>query len=373
MEALLPDEPAFPLALATAFSVFVKYAVGLWGYSGHATPPLYGDYEAQRHWMEITVNLPLHRWYRYDLPYWGLDYPPLTAYVSWCFGHLAKLLCPNMVELDTSRGIETPESRLFMRGSVLLSDLLIYVPSVVLLASLIRHPMYSTNNSLQTAVKLTLLLLTPSMILIDHGHFQYNCVSIGLSLLGAYFLLQKKDFVGSILFCCGLNFKQMILYYAPVFVFVLLRKCFRQENSSFITYFTYLGLVVILTFGILWSPFCIFHSNHETCTEALLQVFHRIFPFNRGIFEDKVANLWYVASVVFDYRTVFTIEVMAKMSLALTLLMLSPIGFNLLVRRITPLRFSLALTNSALVRLHGFRVLATQMFIGVLPSIFPSA
>lgn len=50
------------------------------------TPPMYGDYEAQRHWMELTLHLPVRQWYWYDLPYWGLDYPPLTAYVSWLCG-----------------------------------------------------------------------------------------------------------------------------------------------------------------------------------------------------------------------------------------------------------------------------------------------
>ncbi|CAG8524208.1 3722_t:CDS:2 [Acaulospora colombiana] len=51
--------------------------------SGYNTPPMYGDYEAQRHWMEITLHIPISQWYYYDLEWWGLDYPPLTAYVSW--------------------------------------------------------------------------------------------------------------------------------------------------------------------------------------------------------------------------------------------------------------------------------------------------
>lgn len=29
---------------------------------GYATPPMYGDYEAQRHWMEITYHLPVNQW-----------------------------------------------------------------------------------------------------------------------------------------------------------------------------------------------------------------------------------------------------------------------------------------------------------------------
>ena len=44
---------------------------------------MHGDFEAQRHWMEIAVNLPPSQWYingtHNDLQYWGLDYPPLTC------------------------------------------------------------------------------------------------------------------------------------------------------------------------------------------------------------------------------------------------------------------------------------------------------
>lgn len=345
------SEDHLMLALATVFSIFVKYAVGLWGYSGYDTPPMYGDYEAQRHWMEVTVNLPVHLWYRYDLQYWGLDYPPLTAYFSWIFGYLARILCPTMVEFNTSRGIETPDSRLFMRASVIILELLIYAPSILFLLSSIPNK-YLTQQPLHKAMMYSICILTPSMILIDHGHFQYNCVSIGFSLLGAYFILQNYDILGSVFFCCGLNFKQMTLYYAPVFFFALLRKCFTHVASSSIAHFIRLGLTVIATFGLLWSPFCIFHGSNETCLEALSQVLYRIFPFNRGIFEDKVANLWYVTSVVFDYRTMFTNEQMANMSLLLTLLMLSPIAFDLIVRRISSTRFILALTNSALVSLN---------------------
>lgn len=53
---------------------------------GCNTPPLFGDYEAQRHWMELTIHLPTNQWYTYDLQWWGLDYPPLTAFHSWLCG-----------------------------------------------------------------------------------------------------------------------------------------------------------------------------------------------------------------------------------------------------------------------------------------------
>ena len=55
---------------------------------GEGIPPMFGDYEAQRHWMELTNHLPTRQWYTYDLQYWGLDYPPLTAYHSWLCGNM---------------------------------------------------------------------------------------------------------------------------------------------------------------------------------------------------------------------------------------------------------------------------------------------
>ena len=50
----------FALLVAAA----VRHFVSLHPHSGQATPPMYGDYEAQRHWMEVTWQLPVGDWYR---------------------------------------------------------------------------------------------------------------------------------------------------------------------------------------------------------------------------------------------------------------------------------------------------------------------
>eukprot|EP00958_Prasinococcus_capsulatus_P004354 scaffold401_cov399-Prasinococcus_capsulatus_cf.AAC.38 len=72
---------------------------------------MYGDYEAQRHWMELTINLPAREWYaggpHNDLQYWGLDYPPLTALQSMLCGYAIASLEPEAMELDTSHGMAT--------------------------------------------------------------------------------------------------------------------------------------------------------------------------------------------------------------------------------------------------------------------------
>ena len=93
-------------------AVLFRSCVSLHGYSGEGVPPMYGDYEAQRHWMEVTVNLPPRAWYVHgadnDLQYWGLDYPPLSAYLSWLLGLVARWCgLPELVALHDSRGHES--------------------------------------------------------------------------------------------------------------------------------------------------------------------------------------------------------------------------------------------------------------------------
>lgn len=142
---------------AAAVAFLVRGAVGLGSYSGERTPPMFGDYEAQRHWMEvggiwhhetnrgtydlyiidklsikyfvatryqqITFHTTTREWYvdgpRNELRYWGLDYPPLTAYHAQACGATAHRIDPSWVALGRSRGIESASSKLFMRSTVL--------------------------------------------------------------------------------------------------------------------------------------------------------------------------------------------------------------------------------------------------------------
>ena len=156
----------------------VRAMLSIHPHSGQATPPMYGDYEAQRHWQEITVNLPMSEWYfdtkDNNLTYWGLDYPPVTAYHSWMLGKMAEVINPSFVKLNESRGIETPPHKNFMRCTVLLSDLFILAPAAVWFGRAAHLNGFSVDtDSLQRSLLTTSLIITyPGLILIDNGHFQ---------------------------------------------------------------------------------------------------------------------------------------------------------------------------------------------------------
>lgn len=343
-------------AAAWTVSLMVRALVSLWDYSGKASPPMFGDYEAQRHWMEITVNLPINDWYRpcadNDLLYWGLDYPPLTAYTSFIFGSVARYLVPELVALHDSRGYESVETKLFMRMTVMVADAVLFMPVMILLSQQLvtaigsrqRFTASSSSSSSfcvtlspgQLFLYVTTCLLVPGLLLIDHGHFQYNSVCLGFSLLALMLVsddsrhtpvLSTRDIVGSICFCLALNFKQMSLYYAPVFFVHLLRKSLTGASLYMgARRVCQLGCTVLLSFSALWLPLCYSYSidGFSSCAATLSQVLHRQFPFSRGIFEDKVANIWYALSVVVDFRQVLDQSQLVLCSLALTLLLLLP-------------------------------------------------
>lgn len=364
-------------------AVAVRSMLSLGGHSGHGQPPMFGDFEAQRHWLEVTFHLPIEDWYRHtpqnDLQYWGLDYPPLTAYVSWLFAFLANTVYPPVIAWTASRGIETIESKFFMRCTVILCDMVVFIPvAIYAMQNVLAHfstascdqchsaggtSSKSTNTAYQSTMYLS-ILLCPGLLLIDHGHFQYNGVCLGFAIASAFFLTQPRpnlsatalfavnynDILASIFFCLSLNFKQMSLYYSLVFFLALLYKCVlypvpTTTKASTVQVVTrkllnlfMIGMTVILVFALLWAPFCIYANRSSvrdedgqalTCTSSLLHVLSRQFPFNRGLFEDKVSNIWYAISVIVDLRFYYETTTLLRLSLAGTLLLLSPVMYFL--------------------------------------------
>lgn len=294
----------FKFAIPLALGLVLRSATLLHPYSGKSSPPMYGDYEAQRHWMEITVNLPFSEWYvntsSNDLLYWGLDYPPLTAYHSYLLGRIAKFFNPEWIELLKSRGFESNDHKRFMRMSVLISDFLTYMLAALFYCGITVQLLRKGSKLSGTSVAV-LMLSFPGLILIDHGHFQYNCVSLGLFLISLILFSKNCDILGSVAFCLALLYKQMELYHALPIFFYLLSKSFSYTLLAGVKRVGILGLTVCATFAVVLLPFL-------TSLEQLKHVAVRMFPVDRGLYEDKVANFWCISSIFIKWRQLFTTD-----------------------------------------------------------------
>lgn len=216
----------------------LRSIVSLYNYSGYNKPEtIYGDFEAQRHWQEVTVNLPINDWYQNttdnDLFYWGLDYPPLTAYHSFVLGKIAQRINSSYVELHKSRGITDEDHKNFMRNSVLVMDLLVYLPALLLACQSALLKLLSKNEQFRKlesfqVIFWSIAIFYPGQILIDNGHFQYNNVSLGLTALAIAALIWDRKLIGSFFFVLAVNYKQMELYHALPFFFYLLVTSFKD-------------------------------------------------------------------------------------------------------------------------------------------------
>ncbi|KAJ5162277.1 hypothetical protein N7492_007669 [Penicillium capsulatum] len=319
-----------------------RWSVSLWGYSGFQVPPMHGDFEAQRHWMEITSHLPICKWYLYDLQYWGLDYPPLTAYHSWLLGKIGSAINPEWFALDISRGLEHPDLKVYMRATVIISEYLVYIPAVV--NFLRRYSRIQGVHAWSASIALVAILLQPATILIDHGHFQYNTVMLGLVVASLDAILAGRMLWACIFFVGALGFKQMALYYAPAMFAYLLGICVFPKIR--VLRLVGIALVTVAAFALLFAPVLLgvmgvesrmvlasapqppllqllpISLDHNSVPYAILfqlaQIIHRVFPFARGLFEDKVANAWCVIHTFYKLNG-FNTSLLQRASLVATL------------------------------------------------------
>uniref|UniRef100_A0A4W2F1Z3 Alpha-1,3-glucosyltransferase n=1 Tax=Bos indicus x Bos taurus TaxID=30522 RepID=A0A4W2F1Z3_BOBOX len=323
-------EKWYLMTAAVLLGLTVRWTVSLNSYSGAGKPPMFGDYEAQRHWQEITFNLPIKQW--------------------------AKFINPDWIALHSSRGYESQAHKLFMRATVLIADLLIYIPAVVLYCCCLKE--ISTKKKIATAL---CILLYPGLILIDYGHFQYNSVSLGFALWGILGVSYDWDLLGSLAFCLAINYKQMELYHSLPFFCFLLGKCFKKGlKGKGLVLLIKLACTVVASFILCWLPF--FTEREQT-----LQVLRRLFPVDRGLFEDKVANIWCSFSVFFKIRDILPHHIQIMISFCFTFLSLLPACIKLTLHP-SPKGFRFTLVSCALsFFLFSFQVHEKSILLVSLP------
>lgn len=122
-------------------------------------------------------------------------------------------------------------------------------------------------------------------------------------------------------------FKQIALYYSPIFFFYILIKTKKQKSP--LLYLIKIGITVIFTFLIHFLPFCIFHSNSETCISSIYHVIHRMFPWDRGLYEDKVSNIWCAISVIIKLKYYLSPQNLKMLCTVTTLVFLIPYTYLL--------------------------------------------
>ena len=234
-----------------------------------------------------------------------------------------------------------------MRASVAASEALIYTPAILACTRHLGH--IAGSSPRDTAVAVAAILLHPATTLIDHGHFQYNTVMLGLAAAALAAVLARRPAWACVAFVAALGFKQMALFYAPALAAYLAGSCIvphaRPRRFAALAAATLTSLALLyapLLLGAAWDahrgialpasaqppPLLRALTSSPHPHPALLQLtqsLHRTFPLARGLFEDKVANLWCAlhASGLHKLHR-YPPATLARAALALTSLAIAP-------------------------------------------------
>ena len=239
-----------------------------------------------------------------------------------------------------------------MRATVIISEYLTYIPSAVLLNRQVSQS--GGVNVWEASIALVAILLQPSTILIDHAHFQYNTVMLGFVLFSLYSIYSEHYAWACVFFVAALSYKQMALYYAPAIAFYLIGVSLSPKARPL--RLTIIILTTLVSFALVLAPILLgtFYDQYRginpplTQTDRqvnpllslltpyidptahyypyllqLTQLVHRIFPFARGIFEDKVPNAWNLIHLAHKLNS-YPIPLLQRLSTLATLIAIEP-------------------------------------------------
>ena len=180
--------------------------------------------------MAITSLLPVSEWYFEDTSEWTLDYPPLFAW----FEYLLSRFAPAEMLVITKDPLQVTEAMvLFHRLTVMMSD-------VVLFYGIHRYcltwPDVHTSELKYSEEKVAtvglLAMMNPGLLIVDHMHFQYNGMLLGMLLLSISLIRGGNDLAGGAMFAVIILFKHIFVYVAPLyFVYLLKHYCFVPKEE----------------------------------------------------------------------------------------------------------------------------------------------
>ncbi|XP_070033114.1 dolichyl pyrophosphate Glc1Man9GlcNAc2 alpha-1,3-glucosyltransferase isoform X1 [Nicotiana tomentosiformis] len=255
------------------------------------------DFEVHRNWLAITHSLPLSQWYSDQTSPWTLDYPPFFAHFEHFLSFFASLVDPIMVHLHLGLNYKSQPTIYFQRLTVILSDFVL----VFGIYRLTRNLGYK-----ERVLIWVLVIFSPGLVIVDHLHFQYNGFLLGMLLISISALEEGKDLLGGFVFAVLLCFKHLFAVAAPVYFVYLLRHYCRGGFIRGFGRLVIMGSAVVAVFAAAYGPF-LYHGQLLSTLLQIQQVFHRMFPFGRGLCHAYWAPNFWVFYIILDKVLAFSV------------------------------------------------------------------
>lgn len=307
------------------------------------------DFDVHRLCLAITRSLPLREWYKYDsfidpstnqtvVTSHTLDYPPTFALFEYFLANtyattLVDNECFDMYISDEDSRAVGYDCVVFQRCTVIfVGDLFLLIGAWLL--SRVYFSVSLTNTvdtnaieSFQAMVSFSLVIGNSGLLLLDHIHFQYNGMCLGILLISLACLIRGMDettgrakcqeatvssscvweMIGGLIFAALLTVKHLYITLVPIYLCYLFRKfCFIEhhfEDERRVLVFSWkrllsLGSGVIVTLMLPFIPFLINWSFQDSVPQSdwqqtISEILSRMFPWERGLVHEYWAgNVW---------------------------------------------------------------------------------
>ena len=280
------------------------------------------DFDVHRNWLAITRQLDISQWYWNDVngrTVHTLDYPPAFALFEYILSNnrITDYVLPpgdRCLELLPDTDNDPSEACVvFQRSTVILSDCVLWAGSYF--ACRAYHYRVPTEVAVTSFL---LIVFNPALLWLDHIHFQYNGMIIGVLMTSLGCLMMGNNVAivstehatrqpiayhlyhlgGAAFFALLLNLKHLYLPLAPLmFCYLMERYCLSpgvhpvKKRKEFLPEkFLIMGLVGGSVLVAPWIPFL---KDTTYRKWHVVQMLKRLFPFGRGLVHDYWAgNVW---------------------------------------------------------------------------------
>ena len=189
------------------------------------------DFEVHRNWLAVTGTLPMREWYVDATSEWTLDYPPLFAHFERFLSLFARLVDPGMLTVQ-SQPYASFACVVFQRCSVIATDAVLALgafraasraavgtraSAVASMGGPAEKSRDANDDACPVALAVLFVLFNPGLLLVDHVHFQYNGVALGLQLCAVAAANEDAPLLAAFIFSVLVNFKHVFAYAAPAF------------------------------------------------------------------------------------------------------------------------------------------------------------
>lgn len=237
------------------------------------------DFEVHRNWLAVTRSLAVKSWYYDETSPWTLDYPPLFAWFEWLLSQVAALVDAQITDVNNLEYASWPTVA-FQRLSVIVSDLVLMAAAFMYVRS---SPDLRSRKLGTQLLTFFLVVGNAGLLIVDHIHFQYNGVLLGM-LLGSLAAMSCGHFLlAGFLFALLLNMKHLFVYAAPIYLLFILRHYCTGKHA--LSRLLAMAGVVLGVCALSLGPFIAW--------DQLPQILSRLFPFGRGLTHAYWApNFW---------------------------------------------------------------------------------